>query len=63
MNDALLEADDAATPLTAEERGGLIPSYITLRHELNEAEQASILEAEQWAFTPTCRRAKSRPFT
>ena len=50
MSDPLLEADDAATPLTAEEREGLIPSYITLRHELNEAEQANILEAEQWAF-------------
>ena len=50
MSDPLLEADDAATPLTAEERDGLIPSYITLRHELNEAEQANILEAEQWAF-------------
>jgi Fic-DOC domain mobile mystery protein B len=50
MSDPLLEADDAATPLSAEERDGLIPSYITLRHELNEAEQANILEAEQWAF-------------
>jgi Fic-DOC domain mobile mystery protein B len=50
MSDPLLEADDAATPLTAEEREGLIPSYITLRHELNEAEQANILEAEQWGF-------------
>lgn len=50
MNDLLLQPDDAATPLTAEEREGLIPSYITLRRELNEAEQANILEAEQWAF-------------
>jgi Fic-DOC domain mobile mystery protein B len=46
----LFEDDDASTPLTAEEREGLIPSYITLRRELNEAEQANILEAEQWAF-------------
>ena len=29
---------------------GLIPSYITLRSELNEAEQANILDAEEWAF-------------
>ena len=50
MSDPLLEEDDASTPLTAEERDGLIPSYVTLRHELNEAEQANILEAEQWAF-------------
>jgi fido (protein-threonine AMPylation protein) len=25
-------------------------SYVTLRGELNEAEQANILEAEEWAF-------------
>jgi Fic-DOC domain mobile mystery protein B len=53
MSDPLLEEDDASTPLTAEEREGLIPSYITLRRELNEAEQANILEAEEWAFART----------
>ncbi len=53
MSDPLLEEDDASTPLTAEEREGLIPSYITLRRELNEAEQANILEAEAWAFART----------
>ncbi len=42
--------DDVGTELTEEEREGLIPSYITLRSELNEAEQANILAAEQWAF-------------
>jgi len=36
--------------LSEEEREGLIPSYIALRGELNEAEQANILEAEEWAF-------------
>ena len=50
MSDPLFDQDDAATPLGPEEREGLIPSYITLRRELNEAEQANILEAEQWAF-------------
>lgn len=50
MTDPLFDQDDAATPLTPEEREALIPSYITLRRELNEAEQANILEAEQWAF-------------
>lgn len=50
MNDPLLPQDDGSTPLTEEEREGLIPSYITLRGELNEAEQANILEAEDWAF-------------
>ena len=46
----LLGQDDASTPLEYEERADLIPSYITLRRELNEAEQANILEAEDWAF-------------
>ena len=50
MNDPLFETDDAATPLTPEEREGLVPAYITLRQELNEAEQTNILEAEHWAF-------------
>ncbi|GBE07886.1 fic/DOC family protein [bacterium BMS3Bbin11] len=50
MTDPLLEQDGAATPLTAEEREELIPAYITLRRELNEAEQTNILAAEQWAF-------------
>lgn len=50
MSDPLFEQDDAATPLAPEERDGLIPSYITLRRELNEAEQANILEAGEWAF-------------
>jgi Fic-DOC domain mobile mystery protein B len=40
--------DDANTPLTAEEREQLIPSYITLRHELNEAEQVNIAAALRW---------------
>jgi Fic-DOC domain mobile mystery protein B len=44
------DQDDAATPLSKEEKEGLIPSYITLRGELNEAEQANILEAQEWAF-------------
>ena len=50
MTDPLVEQDDASTPLTPEELEGLIPSYITLRNELNEAEQANILDAEEWAF-------------
>ena len=50
MTDPLDGQDDASTPLTEEEREQLIPSYITLRSELNEAEQANILEAEEWAF-------------
>ena len=51
MTDPLSEEDNASTPLSPEEREGLIPSYVTLRGELNEAEQANILEADTWAFS------------
>jgi Fic-DOC domain mobile mystery protein B len=44
------QQDEAATPLSEEEKEELIPSYITLRSELNEAEQANILLADEWAF-------------
>lgn len=49
MNDPLFEGDDDAnTPLDAEEREQLIPSYITIRAELNEAELANIADATRW---------------
>ena len=49
MTDALFhEDDDANTPLNAEEMQQLIPSYITLRRELNEAEQVNIAHASKW---------------
>lgn len=52
MSDPLFDGDDdAATPLTPEEREGLIPSYITLRRELNEGEQINIADADRWAFS------------
>ncbi len=35
MTDPFDGQDNAATPLSEEEREGLIPSYITLRGELN----------------------------
>lgn len=50
IDDPLFNQDDAATPLTPEEREGLILSHIALRRELNDAEQSNILEAEQWAI-------------
>lgn len=50
MSDPLGPQDDAGTPLTEQEKEGLIPSYITLRGELNEAEQENILEAQEWAL-------------
>ncbi len=42
------EDDEANTPLEAEEREQLIPSYITVRRDLNEAEQVNIAGAEKW---------------
>ena len=50
MTDPSGEDIDSSTPLTEEELEQLIPSYITWQHELNEAEQANILEAGEWAF-------------
>ena len=52
MMDPLIDAEDeAATPLTPEEREALIPTYITLRRELNEVEQIGIADADRWAFS------------
>ncbi|MFN5127587.1 MAG: mobile mystery protein B [Sphingomonadaceae bacterium] len=50
MTDKLFDEhdDDANTPLDAEEHQQLIPSYITLRRELNEAEQINIAHAAKW---------------
>ena len=43
-------ADDDATPLSPEEREGLIPTHVALRSELNELEQQNIAQADSWAF-------------
>src|SRR5688500_10335377 len=49
MTDSLsLLGDVGSTRLSPEEREGLIPSYITFHHELNEAEQGNILAATRW---------------
>jgi Fic-DOC domain mobile mystery protein B len=50
VDDLFEEADDA-TPLTAEERQGLIPSDITYRRELNRAEQDNIARGQDWALS------------
>lgn len=39
-----------ATPIDPEEAGGLIPAHLTLQRELNEYEEANILEAAEWLF-------------
>lgn len=38
-----------ATPLNPDELTGLIPRHITLKRELDEFEQANILQAQAWA--------------
>lgn len=51
ISDPLVVEGDASTPLTVEELAGLIPSYITHRSDMNEAEQRNIVIAEEWAFS------------
>jgi Fic-DOC domain mobile mystery protein B len=46
----LFEESDDATPLTPEERSELRPAHIAFRRELNEAEQANIARAQDWAL-------------
>lgn len=37
-----------ATPIDPDEAAGLIPTHLTLQHELNEFEEANILDAVSW---------------
>lgn len=39
-----------ATPIDLDEAAGLIPAHLTLQRELNEYEEANILEAAEWLF-------------
>ena len=48
--DDLLEQPDDATPLTPDEKQGLIPAHIAYRSELNAAEQENIARAQDWAL-------------
>lgn len=53
MNDDLddiFEESEDGTDLTEEEKQGLIPSYISTRGELNQAEQQNIVKGELWSF-------------
>jgi Fic-DOC domain mobile mystery protein B len=45
----VFDEPDNATPLTHEEKNGLLQSWINSRQELNEAEQANIAKAAAWA--------------
>lgn len=40
-----------ATPIDPDEAAGLIPTHITLQRELDEYEEANILEATEWLFS------------
>ena len=46
----LFDQPDDATPLTVEEQRDLIPSHISNRRELNEAEQENIMRGQDWAL-------------
>lgn len=48
MSDLFDEPEDA-TPLQPEEREGLLPTWITYRRDLNEAEQTNIAAGTAWA--------------
>jgi Fic-DOC domain mobile mystery protein B len=43
--------DDHATPLTPDERDGLIPTHVTSREELNRLEQQNIATADVWSLS------------
>jgi len=47
----MFAGDGAATPLTPEERDGLILAHITQRNELNEFEQRGVEEGDRWSFS------------
>ena len=52
-------APEGATPLTAEETLGLIPSFVATREDLNAIEQAGIATARSWAMrSPVARRVE-----
>jgi Fic-DOC domain mobile mystery protein B len=42
---------NGTTPLSDDEKQGLLPSHITLREELYEFEETNILEAVNWALS------------
>ena len=50
MSDIFDQPGDAATPLAPEEAPDLIPTYISTRADLNEAEQDNIVRGQAWAF-------------
>lgn len=45
-----LQYPPGATPIDSDELAGLIPAHVTLQRELNDYEEANILEAAAWLF-------------
>lgn len=45
------EYEPGATLIDPDEAAGLIPNHITLQRELNEYEEANIVEATEWLFS------------
>ena len=58
----IFEADDNSTPLTEEEKQGLIPSWVTNRNELNDLESRGIFDAEKWLLTSRQKYLLSEKF-
>jgi len=58
----IFDFDEDATPLADEEKDGLIPSWITFRHELNEVEQANIAQGALWASRQRSRHLLDEAF-
>ncbi|MCR9220207.1 MAG: mobile mystery protein B [Alphaproteobacteria bacterium] len=59
----MYEKVDGQTALSPDDLVDLIPTHITTRGELNEAEQQNILAAESWIFSAGNRRADILTFT
>lgn len=62
MSDLFEEPDDAAAPLTEEEKRDLIPAHLTYRRELNSVEQENIARGQEWAFSRRRRDILSEKF-
>ena len=62
MSDLFEQPDDAATPLTEEEKRDLKLSYIAHRGELNAAEQENIARGQEWAMRRRRRDILSEGF-
>ena len=62
MSDIFERPDDAATPLTPEEKRDLIPAHIAGRDDLNDAEQKNIVRGQAWALRRRRRDTLSEQF-